>query len=252
MVLENRHRFTLDTLISAAFDSYLPAFAELVPVLVRSYDALPATDSLRARLREPIDSLRHWNYRWGYNSVPTSLAVFYGETLGSNVGQGFLTEEMAEGDQSRFDVTPDKQVHALAGAVDRLTRDFGTWKTPWGNINRFQRLTGDIVQPFNDAGPSIPVPFTSARWGSLASFGARPYPGTKKWYGTSGNSFVAVVEFGPRVRARAVTAGGESGHPSSPHFNDEAKRYADGALREVYFYPDQLRGHTERVYHPGR
>ena len=140
---------------------------------------------------------------------------------------------------------------SLAAASQRLQSDFGSWKIPWGQINRFQRLTGDIVQPFNDAGPSIPVEFTSAVWGSLASFGARPYVGTKKWYGTSGNSFVAVVEFGDRVRARAVTAGGESGHPESRHFNDEAQRYATGDLREVYFYRSQLKGHTEREYHPG-
>ena len=35
------------------------------------------------------------------------------------------------------------------------------------------------------------------------------------------------------------------------HFKDEAQRYASGDLRTVYFYPDQLKGHTERVYHPG-
>ena len=140
---------------------------------------------------------------------------------------------------------------ALATASDKLTADFGTWKTPWGDINRFQRLTGDIVQPFNDAGASIPVGFTSATWGSLASFGARAYPGTKKWYGTSGNSFVAVVEFGDHVRAKAVTAGGESGNVSSPHFNDQAKRYSTGELRDVYFYPSDVKSHTAREYHPG-
>ena len=142
-------------------------------------------------------------------------------------------------------------LESLSDASDGLAADFGSWKTPWGDINRFQRLTGDIVQPFSDAGPSLPVGFTSSVWGSLASFGARPYPGTKKWYGTSGNSFVAVVEFGEKVRARAVTAGGESGNPGSPHFNDEAGRYSTGDLREVYFYRAQLKGHTEREYHPG-
>jgi acyl-homoserine lactone acylase PvdQ len=147
--------------------------------------------------------------------------------------------------------TADQEVQALAAASDKLAADFGSWRTPWGDINRYQRLTGDIVQPFNDAGPSIPVAFTSSRWGSLASFGARAYPGTKKWYGTSGNSFVAVVEFGDSVRAKAITAGGESGDPKSPHFNDQAKRYSTGDLRDVYFYPSQLKGHTEREYHPG-
>ena len=142
-------------------------------------------------------------------------------------------------------------LESLSAASDKLAADFGNWKTPWGDINRFQRLTADIVHPFTDAGPSLPVGFTSGIWGSLASFGARPYKGSKKIYGTSGNSFVAVVEFGKTVRAKAVTAGGASGNPSAPHFNDQAKRYSTGDLRDVYFYRSQLKGHTEREYHPG-
>jgi acyl-homoserine lactone acylase PvdQ len=148
--------------------------------------------------------------------------------------------------------SPDELLGALAEASDTLTADFGTWRTAWGDINRFQRINDSIAPHFDDAQPSLPVPFTSSLWGSLASFGARSYPNTKKRYGTSGNSFVAVVEFGDSVRARAVTAGGESGVPGSRHFNDEAARYAAGDLRDVYFYWAQLVGHTERTYHPGR
>lgn len=250
-VLENKKNFTVNSLISAAYDSYLPAFADLIPSLLKAYDAAPSTDPLKAKLTDQIAALRAWDFRWSTSSVPTALAVFYGEALGSQVGNSFLTAEMSEGDSAVNTVSPAQRLRALAAASDRLTADFGSWRTPWGNINRFQRLTGDIVQPFNDAKPSIPVGFTSSRWGSLASFGARPYPGTKKWYGTSGNSFVAVVEFGDSVRAKAVSAGGESGHPASPHFNDQARRYSTGELRDVYFYPSQLKGHTEREYHPG-
>ena len=147
---------------------------------------------------------------------------------------------------------PEQLLQALAAASDKLAKDFGSWKTPWGDINRYQRLNGDIVQPFNDAAPSIPVGFTSSRWGSLASFGARTYPGTKKMYGNTGNSFVAVVEFGDRVRAQAITAGGESGDPASRHFNDQALRYSTGDLRDVYFYRADVEKHVERQYHPGQ
>ena len=85
----------------------------------------------------------------------------------------------------------------------------------------------------------------------LASLEMRVAKTTRHIFGNYGNSFVAVVEFGKRVRAHAVSAGGESGHPESQHFSDQAQRYASGDLREVYFYPDQLKGHTERTYHPG-
>jgi acyl-homoserine lactone acylase PvdQ len=230
-ILENKKDFTLDSLIAAAFDRFLTWFEKPLPALIQAWDETPASNPLKAKTAEQIAMLRKWDLRWGVDSIATSLAVFWAEDVRRQGGE--------------------EPLQSLAAASDRLTADFGTWKTPWGDINRFQRLNDEMAPRFDDAGPSIPVGFTSAQWGSLASFGARAYPGTKKWYGSSGNSFVAVVEFGPTVRAKAVTAGGESGHAKSPHFNDEAKRYATGDLREVYFYRAQLKGHIEREYHPG-
>jgi acyl-homoserine lactone acylase PvdQ len=250
-VLEDKKDFTVDSLAAAAYDSYLTWFEKPVPCLIKAWDDLGADNPLKTKLAGQIGALRGWDLRWGAASVPTSLAVFWGEDIQKRVGPEARKAGIYMSDYICTKAPPDLLLQSLSDASDKLAADFGAWKTPWGDINRFQRLTGGIVQPFNDAGPSIPVGFTSAVWGSLASFGAHAYPGTKKWYGTSGNSFVAVVEFGEKVRARAVTAGGESGNLSSPHFNDEAQRYSTGDLREVYFYPAQLEGHTERQYHPG-
>jgi acyl-homoserine-lactone acylase len=250
-VLQDKKDFTVDSLIAAAYDSYLTWFEKPIPCLVKAWDEAPAESPLRAKVAEQIGLLRGWNLRWEVASVPTSLAVFWGQDIQKRVGDDAKKAGLYVSDYLCTKTPAELLLKSLADASDKLAADFGSWKTPWGDINRFQRLTGDIVQPFSDAGPSIPVSFTSALWGSLASFGAHAYPGTKKWYGTSGNSFVAVVEFGEKVRARAVTAGGENGNPASPHFNDEARRYSTGNLREVYFYRSQLQGHTEREYHPG-
>ena len=195
--------------------------------------------------------LRSWDYKWANDSIPTSLAVFWGEELWRRASQDADDENLTTYERMARKTTGEQKLTALSFAVDKLTKDFGAWRTPWGDINRYQRLTDDIVHPFDDAQPSHPVPFTSSRWGSLASFGARAYPQTKKWYGTSGNSFVAAVEFGPRIKARAVMAGGQSGDVRSPHFKDQIERYSAGNLRDVYFYRDQLEGHTESTYHPG-
>jgi acyl-homoserine-lactone acylase len=251
MLLEHRKDFTVESLRAAAYDSYLTAFAKLIPPLLQAYDRTPASSPLKAKVADQIELLRKWDFRWGVESVPTALAVFWGEEISRDVRDDARKAGMSVNDYIVAKAPAEQLLQALATASAKLESDFGSWRTPWGDINRFQRLTGDIVQPFNDTKPSIPVGFTSSRWGSLASFGARPYPGTRKWYGTSGNSFVAVVEFGDSVRAIAITAGGESGHPESPHFNDEAERYAAGNLRPVYYYPSQLEGHTERKYQPG-
>lgn len=249
-LLDRASALTPDGLRRIAFDPWMPIFPEIVPPLAEAWRGLPAGDPLRARLAGPVALLQGWDARWSAESQPTTLASFWGEELWALAGR----QRPPHGNMwvaMRASNGRDK-LAALARAVDRLERDHGGWRVAWGEVNRFQRNDAAIEQVFDDGRPSIPVPFASARWGSLASFGAHAYPGTRRWYGTSGNSFVAIVEFGPRVRAWAVTAGGESGDPASPHFDDEAQRYATGDLRPVYFYQADLAGHTERSYHPGQ
>ncbi|ATL25514.1 penicillin acylase family protein [Streptomyces formicae] len=251
-VLSARDDFTPKRLIAAAFDPYLTAFARLVPKLVTAWVQLPVGSAQKTRLAGPNALLRRWDYRWAERSTATSLAVFWGEELVPLIIEAAMKAGISVYDYMAEHATAEQRLTALDSAVARLKQDFGDWRVPWGDINRYQRNDGSIVQEFSDDKPSMPVPFTSALWGSLASFGAMRYPGTKRMYGTSGNSFVAVVEFGPKVRAWAVTAGGGSGHPESPHFDDQAERYARGDLRPVYFYPEDLEGHVERRYRPGK
>ena len=250
-LLRDRHDFTLESLLAAAFDPGQPGFDILLPHLLDAYDRLTQADPLRVRLADPITALRAWDRRWSAASVPTSLAVYWGEALWARAGEPQHANSLSDYDAVLARTTPAQRLAALGEAVDRLDRDFGTWRTPWGQINRGQRLDDSLLPHFSDSAPSLPVGFTSAQWGSLASIDGPRQAGLRRRYGDNGNSFVAVVEFGPRVRALAVTAGGESGNPRSPHFDDQALRYSTGALRPVYFYPDQLAGHTERRYHPG-
>jgi len=250
--LQGQSGFTIDKLRDVAFDPDLTAFEPLVPSLIAAWDGLTEADPRKAALRDQIALLRTWDLKWSVSSTATSLAIFWGEALCFDATDDL---EIETGGLNHYNqmlaANPTRKLAALSQAVARLTADFGSWKVAWGEINRFQRVSSAIQPLFDDALPSSPVGFTSAQWGSLASFGAKRHPGTTRYYGTSGNSFVAIVEFGQRVRARAVTAGGESGNTASKHFNDQADRYATGNLREVYFYPDQLTGHTERNYRPG-
>lgn len=248
-VLEGRSGFTLETLRAAAYDPDLPAFDRLIPALAAAFEA--ASPDVRAGLAEEMSALNRWDRRWSRDSVETSLAVFWAEALWARSAAAAKAAGLTVYEYMATRSPPNDRVAALQEASDRLKADFGTWRTPWGEINRFQRLTGDIVQTFQDDGPSVAVPFTAGTWGSLASFASRRYPGTKRYYGTSGNSFVAVVEFGPKVKAIAVSAGGESGDPQSRHFNDQAERYATANLRQVYFYPEELKPHAQRSYRPG-
>jgi acyl-homoserine-lactone acylase len=249
-VLQNIHDVTLDGLIAAGYDSHLTAFDVLLPPLFNDYDALPADDPQHAQLKEPIESLRHWNRRTSAESAPTALAIFWGQEMLERKGP-----EARDADEPVYDylvghLTARERLDGLTAAVAKLQRDFGRWQTPWGEINRYQRLTDDIVQPVDDAKPSLPVGFAASNWGALASFDA-PYPRkTKKIYGSVGNSFVAAVEFGPAIHAKAIMSGGESGDPASPHFTDQAQMFTQGIFRDVLFSREEVTAHAERSYHP--
>jgi acyl-homoserine-lactone acylase len=249
-VLQNIHEVTLDSLIAAGYDSHLTAFDVLLPPLFNDYDHLAADDPRRDSLKEPIMTLLGWDRRTSADSVPTALAIFWGQELRERKGP-----EARDADEPVYDylvghLIPSDRIDALTAAVAKLQRDFGDWRIPWGAINRYQRLTDDIVQPFDDAKPSLPVGFAPSNWGALASFDAAYPRKTKKIYGSVGNSFVAAVEFGPIIHAKAIMSGGDSGDPKSPHFTDQAHMFVQGRFRDVLFSREDVMAHAERSYHP--
>jgi acyl-homoserine-lactone acylase len=251
-VLHDARDLSLEGLIGKAYDPYLTAFEPLVPALVKDWDALPQGDAMKARLAGQVASLRGWDLRWAVDSVPTSLAVYWGQEMVKDAATRARAQEIPVVDFIQTRLAAQERLEGLARASDRLQADFGSWKTPWGEINRFQRIGGEVDQHYDDSKPSIPVGFTSANWGSLASFGMTAKQTTKRIYGDRGNSFVAAVEFGPRVRAKSILAGGESGDPKSPHFSDQAEMYSRGQFKDVLFYKEDIEKYLERKYHPGQ
>lgn len=253
-VLKDETRITLDRLITLSRDSYLPGFEKLVPALLEAYDGMAgSSEALKTKFGEPFEALRDWDFRYSVSSVPTTLAIYWGQRLRQSVTPRMPTMK-SQIDLIEFlhtGTTPLEKVKAFTEIIQELEADFGTWKQPWGEVNRFQRISGRIEPTFDDEKPSIAVPSTSSFWGSLAAFGSRKYQGTKKMYGSVGNSFVAVVEFGKRVKAKSVVTGGSSSDPASPHFSDQSVLYCQGQFKDVWFYPEDIEKHVERKYRPG-
>ncbi len=253
-LLKERRYFTLDKLIETAYDPQLPGFEKLIPGLIAAYDKAPQKD---ASISQEIEVLRKWDFRVSKESVAMTLAHYYGThyekhgKMPNNVDYEYLGD-MATINYFGTSSPPAERLAIFKESVAKLKADFGRWDVPWGEVNRFQRLTGNIEQPFDDSKPSLACGLASAKWGALASYGARQHNGTKRIYGTSGNSFVAVVEFGPKLKAKSLLAGGESGDPKSPHFYDQAQRYVDVQFKDVAFYREDVEKRAKKKYSPGK
>jgi len=247
-LLEGSSNWTLEGLIAAAYDPNLPAFKALIPGLVQAVDGSPelSSDVVRA-----ASLLANWDYTASVDSIPLTLAHFY--------GMHYLRDGQRPAGYSELDLLthfgitsdPSERLKIFTQTLKDLTDRYGQWDLPWGAVNRLQRLTGDILQPHDDLQPSLPIGLASGRWGALASFGSKRFEGTQKLYGSSGNSFVAAVEFGPKLRAKSLLAGGQSGDPASPHFFDQALAYQQGKFKDVAFYREDVESQATRRYQPG-
>jgi acyl-homoserine-lactone acylase len=253
-VIGKEPAFTIDKLIAAAYDPHLPGFEKFVPSIVEAYNAIAKSDeTIRKKLEEPALLLKNWDKKFSVTSVPMTLAVYIGQELRVQLADQLPTSRIGQLEiiDRLINISDEAKVKTFAKVVDELQGDFGTWKIGWGEVNRFQRLTGKINETFDDSKPSLAVPFASSFWGSLAAYGSRKHPGTKKMYGYVGNSFVAAVEFGKKVKAKSVLAGGVSNSPSSPHFTDQAGIYCEGKFKDVLFYREDVMKKAQRTYHPG-
>jgi len=251
-VLKRESAFTIDKLIAAANDPYLSGFEELIPTLVAAYKSSD-NPTLRTKLKEPIALLSNWDKSYGIKSVATTLAIYWGQELRKQISSRIppASDQLSIIKLMETRSSDVEKLDALEKILDELQLDFGTWVVAWGEVNRFQRLTGKINETYSDFKPSLPVGSTSSFWGSLASFGSHKFQGTNKMYGYVGNSFVAVVEFGKEVKAKSVLAGGNNNNPLSPHFQDQAMLYSQGKFKDVWFYRKDVVKHAERTYHPG-
>jgi acyl-homoserine lactone acylase PvdQ len=256
-VLVREKKYTIDKVIIAGYDTYLAFFEKLVPALINAFETLPTQDSLRLFLKQPIQVMKVWDLHSGENSVATTLAVTWGSLLMININSNnnAATFEDIVFRTNKFATNPLNDSILLVQfktAINGLMNSYGDWNISWGSINRFQRISNSVESKFDDKQPSIPIGFTSSQWGQIPSYTSRRFDGTKNRYGVNGNSFICVVEFSKKIKARSLLAGGESGDPFSKHFTDQANMYCNGIFKEVLFYKEDVLHHAERNYHPGK
>ena len=104
--------------------------------------------------------------------------------------------------------------------------------------------------PFDDKLPSLPclaapgpmgVVFT--QYYSPIDPAFRSSMSLNKRYGLVGASYMAVYEFGPKIRGASALNFGQSGDPKSPHYFDQAQLLSERKLKpELFDWPDVLAG----------
>ena len=150
---------------------------------------------------------------------------------------------------SLSEVTPEIQLALFDSVLNDLQKDWSGWNIPWGKINRFQRNASGVEA--SDLLPSLAVTATPSFMGSLNAYTSKKSKTSKVRYGTTGNTFVAVVSSGKKLQAKSIYTGGNSSNPSSKHFLDQANGYINHQFKTVNFYKSDVLKNKELSYHPG-
>ena len=238
--------------------NHLPMMADWLPQIMKAYiKEVSKNPTLKTQLAEVMDTLGNWDCRYSVNSCATTIAVaFYYAYADWARLQDRETARLQAGRVNRFSplfTVPDSiAVQLLQKAKEDLVATYGRTFIPWGEVNRLQRIqSGGTLEKFDDNKPSLPVAAVPGMMGSLFAFNTRTDPGQKKLYGISGSSYVAVVEFGKKIKAMSVHYFGQSAHPGSAHYFDQAPLYAQAQFKDAFFYRKDVLAHMQRRYHPG-
>lgn len=251
--LNNISNATLDTILKMSHSPYLANAAKFIPQLVKSYDAIGKSD----KREEPIQVLRNWNFNSDTTSVATTLSVLWMEKIlqlnMTKLKKPITNEQsypLSNGSNiSLSEVTPEIQLALFDSVLNDLQKDWSGWNIPWGKINRFQRNASGVEA--SDLLPSLAVTATPSFMGSLNAYTSKKSKTSKVRYGTTGNTFVAVVSFGKKLQAKSIYTGGNSSNPSSKHFLDQANGYINHQFKTVNFYKSDVLKNKELSYHPG-
>ncbi len=237
-ILSSQDFFTFEDLKREVFGTYVLDAEKRIPQLTEEWKELKVKNASRAEeLREAIEELNAWDRRSGVESVAATIFFLWYEKM------YFQKNKAGKKDWLK--------IAKLEEVIEKLGKDFGTWRVRWGEVNRLQKRDVRVGEPYSDDRMSLPIAGAHGSIGIMNCFLSRPVEGLKCRYGYHGRAYASLIEFGEPIKAVSIMAFGLSSDPKSPHYFDQAPLYAKGQFKPAWFTLDEIKANLERTYHPG-
>lgn len=130
---------------------------------------------------------------------------------------------------------PKRAVDLLVEAANEVEKTFGSLDVAWGDYYRIAYAGKDL--PANGIDGAMGV-FRVAWSGGEDE---------QHSYVGGGDSWVGVIEFGEKPKAKVLLSYGNSTQKDSPHFGDQLELFSKKELRDAWFTDEEVKAHTEKV-----
>ena len=234
-VLTQDKKFTLDDMKTLAFDTYIVPAEAIVPLLENAWERAAGEHPKLARAMQLIKA---WDRRSGEQSVAYTYIYFWGKSYQELYSEENFARFISYKRREKVDVNSkeeqDRALQALEKAVAHIEKTYGKAEVQWGDINVVARggkfpMDGsglyDILHP--DEGPE---------------------QDNGQMYCNDGWGHLLIVMEGSPKQVWSLLPYGESQHPSSPHYNDQAKLHSQRRAKQFWLTPADILQHTESVW----
>ena len=183
-------------------------------------------------LQEAKQVLGKWDRNADNNSRGMLLFYAWATAFGPNNDYNYAVRWNRDKPNTTPSGLRDKKhaLELLEQVAKLIKTTYGDLSTTWGSYLRLKRNGIDLSANGAD--------------GALGVFRvASAQPHGKTATVTAGDSWVGIIEFGKRVRAKVLLSYGNSSQNQSIHNGNQLKLFSEKKMRDAWFYPEELKGH---------
>ncbi len=233
-LLHGNEKMTIDEAIELALSPAVFGADLWQARLKNAWESASAEVRGKSGLQALYELIANWNRRCEADSTGAVAYRYWKEAFG---------EEVKKLDRAGFpppaSITDPMLLAKLEEAGAKLLADFGRIDVAYGDVYRLGRKGTDRTWPASGgSAPNIATP-------RAISF--EPIPGTKKFLGHGGQTSTQVVLLTKPPKSWTLLPLGESDHPNSPHFDDQAEKiFSKNRMKPTYFLDkEELLKHVE-------
>ena len=218
-------------------DILAPRWQEELAAVLAGAEPAPTADS---PVRQAAEAILAWDGEYTPEESSTVLFKFWRLACGNELDLAPLAEGRSLSAETR-----QQMLAIFERTISELTERYGRWDVPWGDVH----VVGRGGQYFPCGGADYQSGNKEANF-SETLFDVRSkedesQPG--RFIANSGSMAMILMFFGDDgVRSLTCTPWGQSAHPDSPHYVDQAEGlYAKRQMKPTWSSEEDLAGHIE-------